>query len=85
MEVLNKSEGDIFREAFAFTNSTLTELDIGINKIGYVGTTHLSDALMVNSALTNLCLHGNKIGDSGATSLSEMILDDTTALDIYLS
>ena len=53
-------------------NSTLTELDLHFNKIGDVGATYLSDALLINSTLTKLDLLLNVINNSGVTRLSDI-------------
>ncbi|KAF9390109.1 hypothetical protein CPB97_009911 [Podila verticillata] len=60
------------------TNSTLTTLDLQINKIGDKGAQELAETLKINSTLTTLDLQGNSIGGHGAQALSEALKINST-------
>lgn len=54
-------------------NATLTKLDLGLNNIGKVGATAITDALKINTTLTRLDLSFNNIGPDGIAAILRQI------------
>jgi hypothetical protein len=65
-------------------NTTLTELNLGMNSIGAAGAASLAAVLENNSALTTLSLDRNSIGAAGAASLAEVLKVNTTLTGLNL-
>mmetsp|Transcript_13174 Transcript_13174/g.14537 ORF Transcript_13174/g.14537 Transcript_13174/m.14537 type:complete len:99 (-) Transcript_13174:109-405(-) len=59
-------------EALKF-NHSVTELDLGSNKIGVVGARALAETLKVNRTLTHLDLGDNQIETEGIKALTEVL------------
>ena len=55
------------------TNTTLSDLNLAGNNIGYEGATAIAKALETNTTLSNLNLVSNNIGDEGATAIAKSI------------
>ena len=66
-------------------NSSLTNLDLTKNRIGYTGAESLSKALKVNSSLINLNLSKNIIGYTDVESLSQALKVNSSLTDLDLS
>ncbi|KAL9965540.1 hypothetical protein ACROYT_G029354 [Oculina patagonica] len=66
-------------------NSSLTELNLSVNNIGYQGANGLAEALKKNTSLTELNLSGNNIGDAGANGLAEALQKNTSLTELNLS
>jgi hypothetical protein len=58
-------------------HSTLSFLDLGVNKLGPEGAEFLAEALKPNTALTVLDVKGNRLYDGGAKALSHMLMMNT--------
>ena len=65
-------------------NSSLTQLNLEVNKIGNAGAISLADALKVNSSLTQLNLEFNKIGNAGAISLADALKVNSSITQLNL-
>ena len=66
-------------------NSSLTNLDLGGNRIFNTNAESLSQALTINSSLTNLDLSSNSIGCTGAESLSQALTVNSSLTNLDLS
>ena len=66
-------------------NSSLTNLDLRLNRTDYAGAKSLSQALTANSSLTNLDLRENSIGDTGAKFLSQALTVNSSLTNLDLS
>ncbi|CAF1690183.1 unnamed protein product, partial [Adineta ricciae] len=64
------------------SNKTLTNLDLGYNRIGAQGAGDLANALLSNKTLTTLDLGGNEIGDQGAGDLANALLSNKVTLPV---
>ena len=65
-------------------NTTLRQLRLDGNNIGYAGAASLAEAMKVNKTLTQLVLWNNDIGAAGAASLAEAIKFNTTLTQLHL-
>jgi len=74
--------------AFQGWNMKLTELDLGNNKIGDVGATHLAEALATNDRLRELALDENPIRQAGLHALLQVTAENAfckVVLPVYAS
>ena len=67
------------------TNSALTILHIGNNKIGNDGAIAFADMLKINKTLKELHIGNNKIGDKGAIAFADMLRINNTLKELYIS
>jgi hypothetical protein len=66
------------------SNSVLTELDVGYNRIGPRGAQALAEVLCVNLALKCLHLYDCNVGDEGAGHLAVVLQHNRTLRDLLL-
>jgi len=66
------------------SNNTLTELNLGNNKIGAAGGAAIAKSLKVNSTLTELNLGNNKIGAAGGAAIAESLKVNSTLIQLNL-
>ena len=67
------------------TNTTLTNLNLAHNNLGFAGAQSLATALQTNTTLTNLDLSWNNLGPAGAELLATALKTNTTLTNLNLS
>ena len=67
------------------TNTTLTNLNLAHNNLGFAGAESLATALQTNTTLTNLDLSWNNLGPAGAEFLATALKTNTTLTNLNLS
>ena len=67
------------------TNTTLTNLNLAHNNLGFAGAESLATALQTNTTLTNLDLSWNNLGPAGAELLATALKTNTTLTNLNLS
>ena len=67
------------------TNTTLTNLNLAHNNLGFAGAESLAAALKTNTTLTNLDLSWNNLGPAGAELLATALKTNTTLTNLNLS
>ncbi|XP_022804753.1 NLR family CARD domain-containing protein 3-like [Stylophora pistillata] len=58
------------------TNTSMTKLDLSLNKICDDGAAALADCLKEKKSLTDLSLSSNEIGDAGAAALAKCLKEN---------
>ena len=67
------------------TNTTLTNLNLAHNNLGFAGAESLATALQTNTTLTNLDLSWNNLGPAGAELLATALKTNTNLTNLNLS
>ena len=76
---------DTYIKQLKQNDSTLTELHISNNNIGFEGAIAIAKALETNTTLTTLFIDNNNIGVEGSKAIAEALKTNTTLTELHIS